>query len=306
VGSGVPQGTVLGPCLFNIFIDDIDECTVGETSLIKFADDTKSWRVIEGEGDRKELQQTLDNLCAWAHNWGMQFNESKCRVMHLGNQNPKYEYTMNGQKLLISEEEKDVGVYVNTSLKPGNQCKKAATKATQVLKQIMRNFHYRDKTTFVKLYQQYVRPHLEFASPAWAPWQAGDKATLECVQEKAVRQIVGLKGNTYEEKCSELGLETLEKRRYLQDMAQTFKIIKGIDKVRPEEIFKFMDEGGRTRAAAGHKQLQKKMARTEARKNSYTYRVVDQWNSLPEDLRMLERLEAFKKRLKNVDRQEEL
>jgi ribonuclease P/MRP protein subunit RPP40 len=84
VDSGVPQGKVLGPCLINVFLHNVDERTTPETLLIKFADDTKVWRVIAGEKDRLELQETLDNLCKGAEKWGMHFNEGKCKVMHTG------------------------------------------------------------------------------------------------------------------------------------------------------------------------------------------------------------------------------
>jgi hypothetical protein len=72
----------------------------------------------------------------------------------------------------------------------------------KVLRQITRNFRYLDEKVFLKLYKQYVRPHLEFASPAWRPWQQGDILTMERVQEKAFQQITSLKGNTYEERCT--------------------------------------------------------------------------------------------------------
>ena len=67
------------------------------------------------------------------------------------------------------DEEKDIGILINKSLKPSKQCKKAADMAGAVLRQISKNFHFRDKTIFNKLYIQYVRPHMEFASPVWSP-----------------------------------------------------------------------------------------------------------------------------------------
>jgi hypothetical protein len=77
---------------------------------------------------------------------------------------------MKGQKLATTEEEKDIGVVVTKNLKPSAQCHKAATRATAVLSHLRKNFHFRDKKTFVRLHKQYVRPHLEVTSPAWSPW----------------------------------------------------------------------------------------------------------------------------------------
>jgi hypothetical protein len=89
---------------------------------------------------------------------------------------------MNGKTLSKTVKENDAGVYVNHTLKPGSQCKKAAVKAGQVLRQITKTFN-RDRRTYLKLYLQYVQPHLKFVSPAWSPWQQGDIDTLEKVQE---------------------------------------------------------------------------------------------------------------------------
>ena len=90
--------------------------------------------------------------------------------MHMRNNNPRYEYFMAGQKLNVVEEEKDIGVIVHSSLKPNRHCKKITDTANAVLRQLTKNFHYRDRNIFKKLYVQYVQPHLEFASPAWPPW----------------------------------------------------------------------------------------------------------------------------------------
>jgi ribonuclease P/MRP protein subunit RPP40 len=149
----------------------------------------------------------------------MAFNYSKCKVMHVGKKNPNYEYFMRGTKVSTTEEERDVGVTVSANLKPAAQCTKAAGTATSVFNQLKRNFHYRDRVTFVRLYKQYARPHLEFSTPSWAPWLAGDREVLEKVQEKAVKMVAGPKGRTYEERSAELGLESLQERRIRQDMA---------------------------------------------------------------------------------------
>ena len=97
VVSGVVQGSCLGPTLFLIFINSIDNAMDTTTAIIsKFADDTKAGRVVEDEDDRAKLQEEINNLMAWTDKWQMQFNASKCSVMHLGPSNPKFSYTMGG------------------------------------------------------------------------------------------------------------------------------------------------------------------------------------------------------------------
>jgi Reverse transcriptase (RNA-dependent DNA polymerase)/Endonuclease-reverse transcriptase len=194
--SGVPQGSVLGPLLFLIFIDDIDEAAAAVDIIRKFADDTKVGHTVNNEDDRRKLQEAIDNLVSWSKKWGMQFNVKKCKVVHFGRSNQCYEYSMDGDKLEVSEEERDIGIEIHQSLKPTKQCAKAAATARSVLGQISRSFHYRDRKTFVKLYITYVRPHLEFSTPAWSPWSLGDIKTLEKVQEKFVNMLSGLAGKT--------------------------------------------------------------------------------------------------------------
>jgi ribonucleases P/MRP protein subunit RPP40 len=119
---------------------------------------------------------------------------------------------MEGVQLDEVTDESDVGVVVSNNLKPAKQCAKAAATARAVLGQIARAFHFRDKSTFVKLYKTYVRPHLEFCTPAWAPWGKMDTDCIEKVQIKMINMISGLKGKNYEEKLAEIGLDSLEKR----------------------------------------------------------------------------------------------
>ncbi len=152
----------------------------------------------------------------------MAFNIAKCKVMHIGRHNPGYEYIMRGRE---TDEERDIGVMITKTLKPSVRCDKAAWRALSVLSQIRRNFHYRDRHTFIRLYKQYMRPHLEFAAPSWFPWLTGDIEKLEKVQEKAVKMVAGLRAKDYRERCIELGLETLEERRHNQDLALAHKMM---------------------------------------------------------------------------------
>jgi hypothetical protein len=302
VDSGMPQGTILGPPLFTVHIDDIDLVAMLAEILIKFADDTKGAKEITCEGDRRILQEILDNLQKWASTWGMEFNTSKCKIMHVGRGNPGYTYYLNGTELSTTEEEIDVGITVQKSLKPGRHCEKAANRATAILKLILRNFHYRDRNVFMKLYKQYVRPHLEYSSPAWSPSSRADIEKLEAVQRKALSQVAGLQGKSYEQRCEELKLESLEERRKKQDMKLVHSMLLGKGNIRCETLFEKASnrQGARTRNTDGVNNLKQPMARTELRKNSFAVRTINQWNGLPEDLKSCTTTEQFKRQIKNL------
>jgi len=115
VTSGVPQGSVLGPFLFFIFMNDLDSHLV--TSLLKFADDSKLFGKVNNDSDRDVIQQDLHSLVEWSNKWQMAFNTEKCKVMHLGKHNKKFDYYMNNQKLDVVNEEKDLGVLITDDLK---------------------------------------------------------------------------------------------------------------------------------------------------------------------------------------------
>jgi hypothetical protein len=297
--SGVPQGSVLGPILFLIFINDLDMAAELITILKKFADDTKLGQTASTPEEREQLQQALDNLCEWAKRWGMEFNVKKCKVMHIGFNNPAQCYSMDNQQLGVTEEERDIGVSMTRNLKPSAQCAKAAKTAQTVLSQVSRAFHYRDRHVFLRLYMQYVRPHLEFAAAAWSPWLENDKNTLEKIQRRAISMISGLKSTTYEEKLKELGITTLEERRHQSDMVQTFKILHGYDRVNCDKLFVRADQTNlTTRSATGPLNLRQQAARLEVRRNFFSIRVVEEWNKIPSTIKMASSVTSFKNRYK--------
>lgn len=299
--SGVPQGSVLGPLAFLIYINDLDSCTKLVSVMRKFADDTKAGHKVINDCDRETLQQCINDLLEWADTWCMQFNASKCKILHVGRKNPKFSYFMNDVKLEVSSHEKDLGVIITDNLKPSMQCVEAAKKARFVLNQITRSFHFRDRKTFLKLYKQYVRCHLETSIPVWNPYTAKDIELLEAVQRRAVQQISGLEGDTYLAKCSELGIMTLQTRRLRTDLIQTYKILKGLDQVDSKQWFQTVENAGSrfTRNTAYPLNLIPRQVQTEQRRNFFSVRVVGPWNMLPHSIKDAATLASFKSRLDN-------
>lgn len=302
VTSGVPQGSVLGPTCFVIFINDLDEVlNLVDGFVFKFADDTKCGRVVRSEADQVKMQNDINSLLEWADRWQMSFNELKCKIMHVGKNNPNYSYHMGGYApagTILKEvlEEKDIGVIISNSLKPYAQCAKAAKQANSVLGQMSRSFHYRDKDIWIRNYKTFVRPHLELCVQAWCPWFVKDIDLLESVQKRAVSMVVGLRSTTYENKLRELNLLSLKERRLRGDLIQVWKYVHGVNPGGDILLKRAQDQHGRLTRHTGRKfNLGRIDARSEIRRNFFTSRCVEGWNCLPEHIQGAKSVDDFKR-----------
>ena len=270
VSSGVPQGSILGPLLVIVYINDLDEKMT--STVLKFADDTKI-----SSNSQQELQRDLDTAVEWAKTWQMQFNTNKCKVMHVGHRNERAIYNMGNHRLEEVEEEKDLGVLIHRTLSVSNNCAVAVKKANQMAGHIYRIVTHKSVQSVVPLYNALVRPHLEYCSLVWSPYLKKDILSIDKVQRRVSKMIPSISALTYEERLKRTGLISLENRRLRADLLEVFKILKGFVKVDPATHFSMSD-----RRSRGHMlKLEKPRARLELRRHFFSNRVIDAWNSLP-------------------------
>jgi len=185
----VPQGSVLGAVLFNIFVDSMDSGT--ECILSKSAD-TELCGVVNMLEGRDAIQRNFDRLERWACVNCMKFNKAKCKVLHLGWGNPKHKYRLVGEWLESSPEEKDLGALGDEKLNMSQQCSLVAQKANCLLGCIKRSVASRSRDVILPLCSALVRPHLEYCILLWSPQHNKDMDVLEWVQRRAMKMIRGL------------------------------------------------------------------------------------------------------------------
>ena len=294
VTSGVPQGSVLGPLLFIIYVNDMDDEISAKIS--KFADDTKLGMNVAKPEKIEELQEDLRKLGEWSEKWQMPFNVNKCKVMHTGHRNPHAQYSLLGNHLESTETEKDLGVVISSDLKFSKQCIEAEKKAQRILGYIKRQFGFRNKEIVLSLYNSLVRPHLEYAVQSWSPSLRKDISRLERVQARATKLIPSIRHKSYPERLEELDLFSLESRRLRGQLIEVFKILRGFDNVDHRNLFELSQ--GVTRNH-GYK-LELKRYRSDLCGNFFTYSICEKWNALPAGVVNSSSVGQFKSRLDKV------
>ncbi|BHF61643.1 hypothetical protein SprV_0100461800 [Sparganum proliferum] len=191
VRSGVPQGSVIGPTLFLVYVNDC--ANELDCDVAMFADEMKIWTIIRSEVDEARLQTNLDHLEQWSKDWLLPFSVNKCNFLRVGGTSSlnRTVYRLTGKPLQVVDAQKVFGVWITTSLKPSLQCSKVAKSAMSVLYLVKRAFSSFDEVCFAKVFQTFVRPHLEFAIQAWRPWASKDLGIHEKVQRRARKLLSG-------------------------------------------------------------------------------------------------------------------
>jgi hypothetical protein len=292
VTSGVPQGSVLGPIMFIMYVDGMDTGIISKLS--KFADDTKLCQRAMREEDQISMQEDLNKLIAWSQTWQMNFNVSKCSVMHLGCRNIESNYKMGEADLNCVSNQRDLGVIITNDLKWGHQCDEAFKRANRTIGFVSRNFHCRDKEIIMPIYKAMIRPLVEFAVQFWSPHFRKDIDKLERIQRRITKMIPELKNKSYPERLKELNLITLEKRRLRGQLIETFKYLQGFNNVNPVGLF---DRDNNTQRRNNGQKLVVKRFNTSVAENFFPIEITQTWNRLPSNIVLSKTVNIFKNRL---------
>ena len=284
VVSGVPQGTVLGPLLFSLYINDI---TVGIDSQIRlFADDCVCYREIRTVEDTLKLQKDIDLLGSWARKWGMRFQPVKCNMMQLTNkQINKIEasYTLEGTVLENVDSIKYLGVTITNDLKWNTHINNICTKANRTLGFLRRNLFSCPQDVKEAAYKGLVRPVLEYGSSVWDPHTKCLQEELEKVQNRAARFVT--RNYTFEEGSmtgilEQLKWESLKKRKTDNRLILLYKGLKGKARIPTDDLIP------KTRCCRNShsKAFQLPSASIEAYKCSFFPQTIRDWNNLSDSL----------------------
>ena len=293
--SGVPQGTVLGPLLFLLYINDITDNLQSEIRL--FADDCILYRVIKSSTDCESLQMDIDLLAEWGQKWQMQFNAKKCYVMHMGNKRKKlnFNYKLLDHGLDTVDYHQYLGVYLSHKCKWDHHYNYITKKANQVLGMLRRNLRGCSKTIKSTAYQALVRPQLEYAACVWDPHEAKYINQLEMIQRRSARFVC----NNYDRQASvsqminDLKWDSLQTRREVARLTLMKQIQEGAAAI-PIELTPAAKQRLRRTTTGNNHQLAQPFCRTDALKFSYIPRTCRDWNNLPDNIVTLKSLENFK------------
>ena len=297
VTSGIPQGSILGPILFTIFINDLPDGIISTCKI--FADDTK---IYNSSKNSKKIQEDILHLQKWSNKWNLYFNISKCKVMYIGSKKDRsrddyyMEQENDRRKIESCDQEKDLGVTFDEKLEFNKHIVSAIGKANQMLGLIKRTFTYLNKYTFLKLYKSLVRPHLEYGNIIWHPLYKKQSASIEKVQRRATKLLKECKEMSYSQRLKYLNLYSMKGRRLRGDLIETYKIFNGYTDL---DVNKFFLPATSDRTRNSDRKIFIQFHKSKLRKNFFSCRIAPYWNALTNNMKFACNTNTFKNLLDN-------
>ena len=297
VKSGVPQGTVLGPLLFLIYINDIDKCLTNGTKLRLFADDSFLYRTINNQNDVQILQNDLNSLQQWESKWKMEFHPDKCQVLRITNKlKPiKSNYQIHSIDLQETNHAKYLGIVIDSKLNWSEQNITVCNKANSILGFLKRNTQNCPKQIKEKCYNTLVKPILNYGCSVWDPHHSNQIQNLEKVQKNAARYVTNnysfLPGST-QNNMNELRWQTLAEQRAKSKLITLYKGLNNLIEI-PTDHFKANVNKRHTRQS-GNQKLTIPHSKIDSHFHSFFPSTIRLWNGLPNCTKLINNIEAFK------------
>lgn len=295
--SGVPQGSVLAPLLFIVYVKDLQE-GLKNTYIVKFADDTKLYCEYNGPNSHKLIQSDLEVLSLWLRKWKMFANTSKTAALKFERMKHDFvpSYLLNGEIIKFSSLERDLGVQIDSKLNFKCHIQNVVNKCFRIYGWIVRTVVNRDSVVVLSLYKSLIRPNLEYASSVWNPLAVGQIQKLEKVQRKLTKYIIE-KNTPYEKRLELLQLPSLRWRRLFLDLLRVYEILQ-MESAQRKQIFTLSSEISNTNLRRHRLTLHGEHCNTNVLKSHFANRVIDSWNALPNDLIEIPSYSLFKVKLK--------
>jgi hypothetical protein len=301
--SGVPQGSVLGPTLFLLYINDVSNIFQNLSVTCKlYADDIKLYSCYTTNSQSvHDLSEAIERLTAWSHTWQLSLAANKCFLFTVKNSKiypSDHIYMLADSCLSHVDSIRDLGVTVDSSLKFDKHVSLITRKALVRSCLILKCFRSRDRSLLVKAFCTYVRPLLEYCCSVWSPHHRYLIDKLEGVQRFFTKRLEGLAHEPYHIRLFLLNLESLEYRRLFQDLILCYKVY---HRLVDTELYQALSRPTCTITRGHSSRLQKISCRIDATKYFFTNRIHDAWNDLPCAVVDTESLALFKKRLGSVN-----
>ena len=300
VSSGVPQGSVLGPLLFLIYINHV--ASKLKCSFKIFADDLKIYASVDRSHPlaqdeyESQVQSDIDMLYNTSESWGLHINGDKCAVLRFSRalrDTPRPHYTLNGHCLPAPSSHGDLGVIIDNTLKFHEHIDSLALKVAGLCHSFLKALVCRSPKLMLFLLTTHIRPVLEYGSCLWHTGFVGDIWKLERIQRRWTKRVHDLHNLSYSERLSRLGLFSVQGRLTRADLIQYWKIFNGKSCIAPHSMFAQPQTGTR-----GHPfKIMVTRANTDIRQRFFSQRLVNLWNSLPADVVTAPDLQSFKRGL---------
>ena len=284
VKSGVPQGSVLGPILFLLYINQVVRELSCQYKI--FADDIKLYLCYEldaVDSSTEVLQEDINTMVNTSESWNLKVNLDKCVVMRFSPRNCRLPhsgvspYQVRGTYLQFTQSHVDLGVVVDRTAKFHTHIRKRVAVAGAITTNLLSSTLCREAEFLMNVYTSHVRPQLEYGSPLWNMGYIGDLQLVERIQRRWTREVAGIGHLPYSERLKSLDLYSMCGRLLRSDLILVWKIFNNSCAINPTDMFE-LSHGRATRGH--HLKIRVQQCRLETRKRFFSNRVVEAWNAL--------------------------